>query len=181
MKNTKSLKNKTIDFSVGEKKYLENNIISIRKNVDVQNIENKTICGDTFEISKYLPNKFVDLLIVDPPYNLTKNYHGNKFNKTDNSEYKKYTDSWIKKLLHILKDDATIYVCCDWKSSLVIEEILSKYFYIQNRITWQREKGRGSLTNWKNSMEDIWFATISKKYKFNINDVKEKKESNRTI
>ena len=93
MKNTKSLKNKTIDFSVGEKKYLENNIISIRKNVDVQNIENKTICGDTFEISKYLPNKFVDLLIVDPPYNLTKNYHGNKFNKTDNSEYKKYTDS----------------------------------------------------------------------------------------
>ncbi|MBW5400430.1 site-specific DNA-methyltransferase, partial [Brachyspira pilosicoli] len=66
----------------------------------------------------------------------------------------------------------TIYVCCDWKSSLVIGNVLEKYFKIQNRITWQREKGRGAKNNWKNGMEDIWFATLSNKYTFNIDKVK---------
>ena len=65
-----------------------------------------------------------------------------------------------------------MYVCCDWKSSLVIGNVLEKYFKIQNRITWQREKGRGAKNNWKNGMEDIWFATLSNKYTFNIDKVK---------
>ena len=71
-----------------------------------------------------------------------------------------------------MKENATIYVCCDWVSSPAIGRILKKYFYIQNRITWQREKGRGALTNWKNGMEDIWFATKSREYTFNVEDVK---------
>lgn len=176
MKNIKSQKNKTIDFGLDENKYLEDRIVLLTKKVTLESIKNKTIFGDTFKVLKYLPDKFVDLLIADPPYNLTKNYHGNKFNKKNDLEYEKYTELWIKNSIHTLKDNATIYVCCDWKSSLIIEKVLSKYFYIQNRITWQREKGRGSLTNWKNSMEDIWFATISKKYKFNVNEVKEKRK-----
>ena len=80
--------------------------------------------------------------------------------------YEEYTESWIKSVLPLLKEDATIYVCCDWQSSPTIGKVLKKYFYIQNRITWQREKGRGALSNWKNGMEDIWFATVSKHYTF---------------
>ena len=41
-----------------------------------------------------------------------------------------------------------------------------------NRITWQREKGRGAKANWKNAMEDIWFAVKdSKNYYFDVNSV----------
>jgi site-specific DNA-methyltransferase (adenine-specific) len=72
----------------------------------------------------------------------------------------------------LLKPNASIYVCCDWKSSLVIGPVLEKYFQIQNRITWQREKGRGANHNWKNGMEDIWFATMNNDYTFNLDDVK---------
>ena len=32
---------------------------------------------------------------------------------------------------------------------------MSENLKIKNRITWQREKGRGAKTNWKNAMEDI--------------------------
>ena len=42
---------------------------------------------------------------------------------------------------------------------------------VRNRITWQREKGRGAKANWKNSMEDIWYATVSDEYTFNLKDV----------
>ena len=107
---------------------------------------------------------------MDPPYNLDKNFNGNKFKKTSDDMYEEYTESWISLVVPLLKENATIYVCCDWQSGPAICKVLKKYFYVQNRITWQREKGRGAFTNWKNGMEDIWFATNSKTYTFNVED-----------
>ena len=72
----------------------------------------------------------------------------------------------------MLKDDASVYVCCDWSSSPAVGQALKKHFRVRNRITWQREKGRGALKNWKNAMEDIWFATVSDDYTFNVDAVK---------
>ncbi|RHV38455.1 site-specific DNA-methyltransferase [Butyricicoccus sp. OM04-18BH] len=168
----KAGRNKTIDLSVEEGKSYLDRCISISKPTDLQSVINKTILGDTFSILPLLPTKFVDLLIADPPYNLDKNFNGKKFKKTSDEMYEEYTQSWIKSVLPLLKEDATIYVCCDWQSSPTIGKVLKKYFYIQNRITWQREKGRGALSNWKNGMEDIWFATVSKHYTFNVDKVK---------
>ena len=54
-----------------------------------------------------------------------------------------------------------IYVCGDWLSSTSIHLVLNKYFKVKNRITWEREKGRGSKTNWKNSTEDIWSVSYT--------------------
>lgn len=168
----KAGRNKTIDLSVEEGKSYLDRCISISKPTDFKSVINKTILGDTFSILPLLPTKFVDLLIADPPYNLDKNFNGKKFKKTSDEMYEEYTESWIKSVLPLLKEDATIYVCCDWQSSPTIGKVLKKYFYIQNRITWQREKGRGALSNWKNGMEDIWFATVSKHYTFNVDKVK---------
>lgn len=168
----KAQRNKTIDITIEEgKEYLER-CITISEKTELKDVLDKTINGDTFKVLKYLPEKSVDLLIVDPPYNLDKDFHGKKFKKKADGMYEEYTESWILAVLPLLKDTASIYVCCDWLSSYVIAMILKKHFIIKNRITWQREKGRGALSNWKNGMEDIWFATMSKKYTFNIEDVK---------
>ncbi len=168
----KAERNKTIDITVEEgKKYLEN-CIAVDEKKTVGEILDKTILGDTFGVLPLLPEKFVDLLIADPPYNLDKDFGGNKFGKTSDEAYIEYTESWIKLVKPLLRENASIYVCCDWKCSGAIETVLKKYFHVQNRITWQREKGRGALSNWKNGMEDIWFATNSKDYTFNVEDVK---------
>ena len=168
----KSKLNKTIDLTIEEgKKYLDR-CKKIKSKTDVESILDKTLLGDTFEILSSMPEKFIDLLIVDPPYNIDKDFHGNKFKKSADGIYEEYTKAWIEKVLPLLKNTASVYVCCDWKSSIVIASVLKRYFYIQNRITWQREKGRGALYNWKNGMEDIWFATVSKDYTFNVDAVK---------
>ena len=168
----KADRNKTIDMTVEEgREYLER-CITISEKVTLGTVLNKTILGDTFETLKLLPEKSVDLLIVDPPYNLDKNFNGKKFKKTSDEMYEEYTESWISLVIPLLKDNATIYVCCDWQSSPAIGMVLKRHFHVQNRITWQREKGRGALSNWKNGMEDIWFATNSKTYTFNVEDVK---------
>lgn len=169
---TKSPKNKTIDFDIKDgKKYLDR-CISISKKMEMAEVVNKTILGDSFQSLSFLPEKSIDLLIADPCYNLEKDFHGTKFKKMDEQKYVDYTRDWIEKILPLLKPTASIYVCCDWQSSLIIGKVLGEYFKIQNRITWQREKGRGSMQNWKNGMEDIWFCTVSNKYTFNVEDVK---------
>lgn len=133
---------------------------------------NHTICQNLFEVLDYLPAQFVDLLFVDPPYNLSKSFNGRSFNAMSLDEYESWLDSWLAPLLKTLKPTASIYICGDWQSSAAIQRVAEKYFIVRNRITWEREKGRGAKTNWKNSSEDIWFCTMSKTYTFNVEAVK---------
>ena len=171
VKLMKSQRNKTIDFSINEGQQYLDRCIGVSSVVSLQDIIDKTIYGDTLQVLQYFPQKSVDLLIADPCYNLDKDFHGIKFSKLNDTDYVQYTCRWIEAVRPLLKDAASIYVCCDWESSLLIGNILNQYFNVVNRITWQREKGRGALTNWKNSMEDIWFATVSKQYTFNVDAV----------
>jgi site-specific DNA-methyltransferase (adenine-specific) len=123
----------------------------------------------------FLPDAAFDLVFADPPYNLTKDFNGNRFKQVSLDEYEKWLESWLPGMRRLIKPAGSIYVCGDWRSSAAIQRVLSKHFIIQNRITWEREKGRGANINWKNNSEDIWFATVSDQYTFNIDDVKIKR------
>ena len=170
----KSARNKTIDFPL---KDAENFLKSAIREEDVKTIDvNSVVIGDVFDSLKKVKDNSVDLLIVDPPYNMEKNFHGNAFKKMSDDEYAEYTEKWIQAVKGKLKKTASVYVCCDWKSSLVIGSILNKHFILRNRITWQREKGRGSKDNWKNSMEDVFYATVSDKFTFNLSAVMQRKK-----
>lgn len=176
MKNNKSSRNKTIDISVENGKEYLSRCIKIDAPVSVDNILNKTINGDIFDILKFFPEKSIDLIIADPPYNLTKDFNGMTFVKKNSIDYEEYTRKWLSLIYPLLKDNASIYVCCDWETSLIIGRVLGEFFCVRNRITWQREKGRGACANWKNGMEDIWFATKSKDFTFNLDAVKIRKK-----
>jgi site-specific DNA-methyltransferase (adenine-specific) len=168
--NKKSTRNKTIDFPIEKAgEYLKSCIKS--HDFDGRTL-NVTINGDFFETIEKIPSGTIDLLIVDPPYDLNKNFHGNKFKKIGYDKYFEYTESWIKAVKPKLKNTASIYVCCDWKSSISIGKIIDDNFILRNRITWSRDKGRGAKNNWKNSMEDVYYATVSDEFTFNLSAVK---------
>ncbi len=171
MKN-KAPRNKTIELTPKEIGQYAKKTIKLSAPADLVQVLNKTICQDAFKALDFLPEKSVDLLIVDPPYNLTKNFAGTIFKEMGLTDYKKWLEKWLKKTARLLKDNASIYICSDWKTSIAIPEIAGKYFLLQNRISWEREKGRGAQNNWKNCLEDIWFFTKSKDYTFNLEDVK---------
>ncbi len=168
----KAGRNKTIDFSVEDGKDYLSRCLRLSKAAELSEITDKTILGDSFSALSLLPKGFVNLLVVDPPYNLSKDFGGSRFKRLSDEEYEAYTERWIQAVLPVLKPTASVYVCCDWESSLVIGTVLKKYFHVRNRVTWQREKGRGAQKNWKNGMEDIWFATVSDDYVFHLEDVK---------
>ena len=150
-------------------------LIPTGRKFSVREITDRTIHADLFAVLPDLPSAFVDLLIIDPPYNLTKDYNGKRFHAASDADYAAYVEYWFRPLLRLLKKTASLYVCCDWRSSPMIYSVLARYCHVRNRITWQREKGRGAGSNWKNAMEDIWFATMSADYYFNVEAVKMKR------
>ena len=171
----KSERNKTIDLTVeAGREYLER-CVSVTERAALSDVLDKTILGDSFSVLPLLPEKCVDLLIVDPPYNLDKTFGESGFARMTDEEYAAYTEKWIALVTPLLKPDATIYVCCDWQSSPVIGMALQRHFTVRNRITWQREKGRGARANWKNAMEDIWFATCGRDYTFHVDAVMQRR------
>lgn len=176
-KENKSKRNKTIDISVEEGiRYLDRCISLKQKQDKIDCLVNKTILGDMLEVCTMLPAKSVDLIIADPPYNLTKSFGETTFAKKKKTDYEEYTRRWLGLVKPLLKDNGSIYVCCDWETSLIVGNVLGEFFHVRNRITWQREKGRGAKANWKNGMEDIWFATNSNHYVFHIDAVKIRKK-----
>jgi site-specific DNA-methyltransferase (adenine-specific) len=141
----------------------------------VNKLVGRTICQDVFQTLPLLPDSFVDLLIADPPYNLDKSFNGQTFKARPHDDYEAWLESWLVPLRRILKPTASVYLCGDWRSSAAIQRVAERHFIVQNRITWEREKGRGALANWKNCSEDIWFLTVSQQYTFNVDAVKLKR------
>lgn len=176
MGKVKSSRNKTIDTTVEQGKEYLARCISVNAVQVIETIVDKTIIGDTFAVMPLLPPQSVDLVIADPPYNLTKSFNGTTFSKKNVTDYEDYTRQWLSLVYPLLKDDGSIYVCCDWETSLIIGRVLGEFFTVRSRITWQREKGRGATANWKNGLEDIWFATKSNNYTFNLDAVKIRKK-----
>ena len=168
----KAGRNRTIDIPVKDGAGYLKKCLTVTAPLSVPEVLDKTISGDFLRVAPFLPAGFIDLLIVDPPYNIDKVFHSGKFKQMTDELYEEYTETWVQAILPALKETASVYVCCDWVSSPSVWRVLKKYFQIRNRITWQREKGRGALSNWKNGMEDIWFATKSKDYTFNVDAVK---------
>ena len=168
-------RNRTLTLNQAETKLYRKEVIHISKPASVNTIENKIVNQDTFEALDLLPEKFVDLLILDPPYNLTKTFNSTTFRKKSITKYTEWLENLLDKLLPTLKNTASVYVCSEWYSSTAVHLVLDKLLKVRNRITWEREKGRGAKRNFKNASEDIWFATVSDDYVFNVENVKLKR------
>ena len=171
----KAPRNRTISLSAEERKYLRSQIVKLNGQTKIESILNKVINQNIFEIVDLLPSAFVDLLFIDPPYNLSKNFNGYSFKQVPVEQYSEWMDGWLSKMIRLLKPTASVYICGDWRSSAAIHTVCEKYFMVRNRITFEREKGRGSQKNWKNNSEDIWFCTVSDDYVFNVEQVKLKR------
>jgi site-specific DNA-methyltransferase (adenine-specific) len=169
-------RNRTLALSASEEAVLSRQLLRGPLPAGVAALTDRVVCGDFFELLPELPTKFADLVILDPPYNLTKRFGAESFHRRSLTEYERWFGSWFILVLPLLKPTSSVYVCGDWQSSAAVHRVLDRHVIVRNRITWEREKGRGARTNWKNASEDIWFATMSDDYCFEVESVKLKRQ-----
>ena len=119
---------------------------------------NQIICGDCLEVMRDMPDKSVDLVLTDPPYNIGKA----KWDKIP--DYINWCGKWIKECERVLKDNGSFYW---WHNDMVqiaqlIEWLRNNSGFIFNSfIIW--DKGDFKAFGWKNPSENItlrsWFNT----------------------
>ncbi len=173
----KAGRNHTLSISEAERSALQAEITDIEQLKTGGDFINKTINADLLQVLPLLPDGFADLIIADPPYNLTKNFNGLNFSAMKEADYEEYLQGWLPQVCKKLKPNGSLYLCGDWKCTSALQRGIEKELCVMNRITWQREKGRGAKNNWKNSMEDIWFAVADpKNYYFDVEAVKLKRK-----
>lgn len=137
-----------------------------------RDLSDRIIHGNLLEVLDVIPDEVADLVVIDPPYNLSKDFNGIRFHARKNSSYEEYLRTWFHRVCCKLKPTGSLYLCGDWRCTASLQRVMEEELTVMNRITWQREKGRGSRTNWKNAMEDIWFGVKNaKEYTFNVDNV----------
>ena len=172
-------RNRTLTLTQDEKPKLSNKLFRPKDSrpLKLVDIQDKTILADLFSVIDSIPDAIADLIVIDPPYNLTKDFNGFTFKSSSEDTYLEYLRSWFPRVVSKLKVGGSLYLCGDWKCTSALQKVMEENLHVLNRITWQREKGRGALSNWKNGMEDIWFGVKNPKdYYFNVEAVKVKRK-----
>ena len=176
-KKERAKNNRTLTLSIEEIESLKCQLVTEETLIENPDVLNKTLNGDVLKMLEFVPDNFADLIIIDPPYNLTKNFNGFKFNSRSDESFDEYLSTWFPQVCKKLKPNGSLYMCGDWKCTSSLQRAIEKELFILTRITWQREKGRGAKSNWKNGMEDIWFAVKNPKdYYFDVESVKMKRK-----
>lgn len=130
---------------------------------------NQIFCKDAIEGLSSLPANSCDIIIIDPPYNIGKDF-GNNIDKRELSEYVEWSKEWISECIRIMKPTATmfIYGFSEILAHLSVEIILPKRWLI-----WHyTNKNVASLNFWQRSHEAIICCWKDKPI-FNRDDVRE--------
>ena len=130
---------------------------------------NKIICGDALAELKKLPNESCDVIVIDPPYNIGKDF-GNNTDKRELGEYVTWCKEWINESIRVMKPHGTmfIYGFSEILAHLSVEIPINKRWLI-----WHyTNKNVASLNFWQRSHEAIICAWKDKPV-FNRDEVRE--------
>lgn len=113
---------------------------------------NKIILGDALAEIKKLPDESCDVIVVDPPYNIGKNF-GNNIDKRELNDYVSWCKEWLDECVRVMKSSGTmfIYGFSEILAYLSIEIPINKRWLI-----WHyTNKNVASLNFWQRSHEAI--------------------------
>lgn len=130
---------------------------------------NQIICGDVIDEIKKLPDESCDVVVVDPPYNIGKDF-GNNIDKRELKEYIAWCKEWINECIRVMKPNGTIFIYgfSEILAHLSVEISLPKRWLI-----WHyTNKNVASLNFWQRSHEAIICAWKQQPI-FNRDEVRE--------
>ena len=160
------------------------------KKAKVQLPLDQIIEGDCISAMARLPDKCVDMIFADPPYNLQlggdlMRPEGSKVDACDDdwdkfdslNAYDDFTREWLAEARRILKDDGTIWVIGSYHNIYRVGSLLQDAeFWILNDIVWRKSNPMPNFrgTRFTNAHETLlWCAKDEKaKYTFNYRAMK---------
>ena len=130
---------------------------------------NKFYHMDVMDGFKEIENESVDIIIIDPPYNIGKDFGNNKDN-LNIDEYIEWSKKWIDESIRVLKSTGSIYI---YGFSEILAYLSVNLNLNKRWLIWHyTNKAVPTYTSgWQRSHESIIWAYKNKPI-FNINDVR---------
>ena len=134
---------------------------------------NKVYLGDCIEIMRTLPDKSIDLVFADPPFNIGIKYDVHNDNMPY-EEYYNWSEKWIKETYRLLKNNGTIYIAIGDEFAAEINAILKRTgFYFRNWIIWYYTFGQNQRKKFNRSHTHIlYFAKDKEQFTFNDRNIR---------
>lgn len=130
--------------------------------------------GDAIQVlESKIEDKSIDLIFVDPPYNIGKDFNGRKDKWNTDQEYLDWCFQWIDLCLKKLKDNGSFYVMTSTQFIPYFDLYLRDKISILSRIIWSYDSSGVQAKNFFGSMyEPILFCVKDcKKYTFNSDEI----------
>jgi site-specific DNA-methyltransferase (adenine-specific) len=142
----------------------------------------ETLQGDCLVLMRDIQSESVDLIVTDPPYNLSKDY-GNSSDKRTHQEYLDFSYRWLTEAKRILKPTGTIYLFMGVRYISYIYEILEQDLNLSfnSWITWYYTQGIGKIKGFSPRHDDILMFTKTNDFKFNLDSVRIPQKHYRSI
>ncbi|MBI3152953.1 MAG: adenine-specific DNA-methyltransferase [Chloroflexi bacterium] len=134
----------------------------------------KIILGDALESLKSLiPDKTIDLIFADPPYNIGKDFNGRKDKWISEEAYLDWCHKWLDLCIQKLKPNGSFYVMTSTQAMPFFDIYLRKKLDILSRIVWHYDSSGVQAKRYYGSMyEPILFCVKDKEsYTFNSKSV----------
>jgi adenine-specific DNA-methyltransferase len=132
------------------------------------------IWGDAIDVlSNEIPDKSVDLIFADPPYNIGKNFNGTKDKWKSEEDYLQWSYQWLDLCLKKLKSDGSFYVMTSTQNMPYFDIYLRKHITVLSRIVWYYDSSGVQAKRYYGSLyEPILFCVKDKNnYTFNSQDI----------
>jgi adenine-specific DNA-methyltransferase len=138
------------------------------------NIDHKIYQGNAIEVlQNEIKDNSVDLIFVDPPYNIGKNFNGRKDKWKSDEDYLTWCYQWIDLLLKKLKNSGSLYIMTSTQFIPYFDIYLRDKIEILSRIVWSYDSSGVQAKKYFGSMyEPILFCVKdNNKYTFNSDDI----------
>ncbi|WP_342597771.1 adenine-specific DNA-methyltransferase [Cyanobacterium aponinum UTEX 3222] len=145
------------------------NLISI-----FQNEKTRIILGDAITVlNEYIENESIDLIFVDPPYNIGKKFANFQDKWEDEENYILWCYQWLDLCVNKLKKNGAIYVMSSTQTMPYFDLYLRKKLTILSRIVWYYDSSGVQAKKYYGSLyEPILFCVKDKNnYTFNSDDI----------
>lgn len=131
------------------------------------------IHSDAIQSLETIPNESVDLIFVDPPYNIGKNFNGLKDKWGSEEEYLNWSYSWIDLCISKLKSNGSMYIMTATQFMPFFDIYIRKKLSILSRIVWSYDSSGVQAKKYYGSLyEPILFCVKDKNnYTFNASDI----------
>lgn len=149
-------------------------MIQVNSNIESHGNEHQRIFhGDALEVLSQIPDESVDLIFVDPPYNIGKDFAGRKDKWKTDEDYLNWCYQWIDLCIKKLKSTGAFYVMTSTQFMPYFDLFIRKKMTILSRIVWAYDSSGVQAKKYFGSLyEPILFCVKDKdNYTFNADDI----------